>query len=182
MSKKYPHTRAATAANASTQKMIVMTVHRPTRRLSRSSTASVTARGSVGWPYASQVNSDWPSSFSVTGHRPFQLAAQGQFGVMQPRSHGADRTVDHAGDVGVGHLFQKPQHQHLAELRGQHVERGVYPRDILGRELVAVVRFGDVVGEFEHSRLWPLSIRSHGAVAGHSIHPRREGGRVSQLR
>src|SRR5262245_50404435 len=106
MSRKYTQTMAATPTNASSQKMTVTTVHRPTRRLSRSSTASVTARGSVGFPYASQVNNDAPSSFSVTDHCPFQLSAQGQFGVVQPRSDRADRAADHAGDVGVGHLFQ----------------------------------------------------------------------------
>ena len=69
-------------------------------------------------------------------HESFSLqkAPQRLFAVVDSRADGAELAADDARDLFVAHLFQKPQHEHLALLRRQLVERRVNPRGVLRRE------------------------------------------------
>ena len=115
---------------------------------------------------------------------PFQQAPQGALAVVKARAHRAQLAADDAGDLVVGHVFEKTEHEHLALLRRQLVERGVDGGGVLGGELRAVV--ADVGRQLlfvqrDHRRP-PLPQQSIRPVARDAVQPGSKRLRLTQPR
>src|SRR5262249_45022521 len=65
---------------------------------------------------ASKFKSARPRSVSLMFVYPFQNLAQRPLGVMQARTHGADRATDDLRHIFVSHFFEKPEYEDLALL------------------------------------------------------------------
>jgi len=109
----------------------------------------------------------------------FELRAERDLGVVDARADRADRARDHVGDLLVGHLLEKAEHQHLAVLGGQAVQRGADVRGVLGGE-VMIVRVGGCHGFLQravvrHRRFAAPAAVTKRLVPGDAVEPRREG-------
>lgn len=109
----------------------------------------------------------------------FELRAERDLGVVDARADRPDGAGDHVGDLLVGHVLEKAEHEDLAVLGGQAVERGADVRGVLGGEVVIIGVVGrngfvdgGVVG---HRRFAAPAAVTKRLVPGNPVKPRREG-------